>query len=69
MCLAVVSIEGGLSSWDYNRTCVTLFSTMDVVTISITAISRRSSNANANFLPLLPQFVNRPKVRGPTVNR
>lgn len=35
-------------------TCITLFSALNVVAISVTAICTRSSNTNANFLPLLP---------------
>ena len=41
---------------------------MNVVAISVTAISSRSPNMNTNFFPLLPQFVNGSGVKEAIVN-
>ena len=52
-----------------NYTCVALLSTLNVIAISVTAISSCSSDMNANFFPLLPQLVNGPDVKEVIINK
>lgn len=68
MYLIVVVIEVSLIYRVYNRTCVALRSTLNVVAVSVTAISSRSPDTDTDFFPLLPQLVNSPGSKNPIVN-
>ena len=53
----VISTEGKFRVPDANRTCVALFSTLNVVAVPVTAIRSSSSDQSADFLPLLSELV------------
>lgn len=69
MCLTIIVIGVNLIRWMYNRTCVALRSTLNVVAISVATIGSRPPDTNANSFPLLPQLVNSPDLKEPIVNR
>jgi len=68
MHLMIVSTKEVLRIRDSNYTCVTLLSALNVVAISVTAISSRSSDTGANLFPLLPQLANGPSAKKVIIN-
>ena len=65
----VVSTKEKFRVPDANRTCVTLFSTLNVIAVPVTAIRSSSSDQSADFLPLLSELVDGSGVGELIVNR